>query len=146
MKTKHFILFFIVIFSFISVASMCEDDPDVDPEADKRENITDQKKWACERYINGDLDATYEVEITKDVNDENKIIVTNFFNNGESANATMTGFNLTLPSQDVGGFTLVGTGTIQDDYQRIDWNYTVNGEDNVEATFTPGTLTKKLEN
>ena len=146
MKTKHFVLFFIVIFSFVSMASMCEDDPDVDPDADKRENITEYPKWACESYIGGDLDGTYEVEISTDANDDKKILIKNFFNNDVTATAIMDGFYLTLESQDIGGFTIVGTGTIQDDYQKIDWSYTVDGDVSVEATYTPGTLTKKLEN
>ena len=142
MKTKHLLLSLLVFFSFISLSSMCEDDIDVDPEQDKRDNIV--QTWHCQRLHEDEVDPLdYDVIIKKDPEDENKIIMIGFFNDNEATTtATITGFNITLPRQEVDGFFLEGDGVIQDDYQRITWTYTADGEQ-VSATFTPGPVTKR---
>ena len=97
-------------------------------------------KWRAKRY-DGDVITIYEVEITADPDNANGILITNFFNNGETANANVVGKTISVPSQDLGGYQVEGTGTISDDYQKISWQLTVDGE-NVSMDFTPGTVTK----
>ena len=97
-------------------------------------------KWHAVRY-DGDVNTEYEVEITADPDNANGILITNFFNNGETANANVVGKTISVPAQDLGGYQVEGTGTISDDYQKISWQLTVDGE-NVSMDFTPGTVTK----
>ena len=144
LKVRHLLVSLLVIFSFASIFAMCDDDIDVDPEQDKRDNIA-PLTWHCQLTYEsdeGDEDDpfNYDVEIKKDPNVENKIIMLKFFDD-ETATATITGFDITLPSQVLNGYTIVGTGTIQDDYQRIDWQFTAD-DDVITATFTPGSVTK----
>ena len=91
----------------------------------------------------GDLSSDYQVEITENSQVDNGIIIHNFNNDGEDAHATVKDNEITLPSQKLGTNTVQATGIISDDYQRIDWNITIDG-DHVTATFTPGTVAKKL--
>ena len=123
------------------MAATCQDDVEDQDQVDKRENIA--IKW--HGSYNDGVPVDYEAEITIDTEDETKINIANFFNNNESACAVMTENTLTLESQTVGEFTIEGTGTIQNDYQRIEWQITVDDE-NYAVTFTPGGVTKKLAN
>ncbi len=91
----------------------------------------------------GDLQVDYQVEITENTQVDNGIIIHNFNNDGNDAHATVKDMEITLPEQKLGTSTVSATGIISQDFQRIDWNITVDG-DHVTATFTPGTVAKKL--
>jgi len=125
----------------ISMAATCQDDVEDQDQVDKRENI--DGKW--HGSYNDGVPVDYEIEITLDTEDETKINLKNFFNNGESAYAILTENSLTVENQAIGESTIEGTGTIQNDYQRIEWQITVD-DDEYAITFTPGGVTKKLEN
>ncbi len=99
-------------------------------------------KWHVVRY-EGDIQQEYQVEITENTEVDNGIILYNFYNNGADAYATVNDMEITLPSQQLGTYTIQATGIISQDYQRIDWNITVDGEA-VTAVFTPGTVAKRL--
>ena len=144
MQTKRFFILIIMFFSFISMSSMCKNDEDLDPHEDKRDNI--KGTWACQRILDGELDGDYDIEIIKDPEDNTKIIIKKFFNTDADAYAIITGNTITLPSQDLKGYIIEGSATIQDDYQKIEWQYTVDDDGEImqaAATFTPGTVTKK---
>ncbi len=99
--------------------------------------------WHC-TLDEGNITQDYQVEIVEDTSTTNGILIHNFFNNGATAYATVNeNLEITLPSQKLGQNTVQATGVISDDFQRIDWNLTVDG-DVMTATFTPGTVAKKL--
>ena len=99
-------------------------------------------KWHVVRY-EGDVNPEYQVEITENTDVDNGIIIHNFYNNGADAQATVKDMEITLPSQKLGTYTIQATGVISQDFQRINWTITVDGEQ-VTATFTPGTIAKRL--
>jgi len=99
-------------------------------------------KWHVVRD-DGDITSEYQVEIIEDNEVENGIIITNFINNGANAHATINDLEITVPSQQLGTNTVNASGVISNDFQSIEWNITIDN-DNVTATFTPGTITKKL--
>ena len=134
MKFKHF---FALIFIFaITFAGACQNDPnDV---ADKRDNILGD--WHM-TLNDGQVDVDYQVTITKDADDATKINLSNFVNNGSSAYATITGFDLTVPQQQVGNSIVSGDGTIKSDYNSITWNLTIDG-DVYTGTMSPGGITQ----
>ena len=99
-------------------------------------------KWHVVRD-DGDITSEYQVEIIEDNEVENGIIITNFINNGANAHATINDLEITVPTQQLGTNTVNASGVISNDFQSIEWNITIDN-DNVTATFTPGTITKKL--
>ncbi len=99
-------------------------------------------KWHVVRN-EGDIQSEYQVEITENTQVNNGIILHNFNNNGADAKATVSGMDITVPSQQLGTNTVSATGVISDDFQRIDWTINVDG-DQITATFTPGTIAKSL--
>ncbi len=99
-------------------------------------------KWHVVRY-EGDVNSEYQVEITENTGVDNGIIIHNFYNNGADAQATVKDMEITLPSQKLGTYTIKASGIISQDFQHIDWTITVDGEQ-VTATFTPGTVAKRL--
>ena len=133
-------------FAFISIGFLlsslfffsCQQDLGDLNRASAVENILG--KWHVIRD-EGDIQQEYQVEITENTEVENGIVLHNFYNNGADANATVKDMEITLPSQQLGNFTIQATGIISQDFQRIDWNITVDGE-HVTATFTPGTVAK----
>ncbi|MBN2893907.1 MAG: hypothetical protein JXL97_18710 [Bacteroidales bacterium] len=137
MKLKLFFGMLLVV--FFSMAFSCEGD--TDDVADKRDNIIG--KWHA-TLDDGQVPEDYEVEITKDDVDNVKIHLANIVNNDGSAYATLTGFNLTIPEQQVGNATVSGDGTISDTYAEITWTLTIDG-DSYTSSFVPGGITKDLE-
>ena len=98
--------------------------------------------WAVLRDEGG-IQSTYQVEISKSSKSDSAIVISNFFNNGNSAYAYVKELEITMPLQDVGDNKIKGTATISSDFQRIVWNLDVDG-DNVTLTMTPGSVAKKL--
>ncbi len=99
--------------------------------------------WLCNEsggYKKSALE-TYYVEINPHPGDSTKVIISNFFNVDDDAEAGISGTTLTLPGQTLeGGFTVHGSGVISKNYTQIDWVYFVDdgsGEDNrVTAVYT----------
>jgi len=99
--------------------------------------------WLCdesEGYKKSALE-TYYVEINPHPNDSTKVLISNFFNIDDDAEASISGTSLTLPGQTLeGGFTVHGSGVISKNYTRIDWVYFVDdgsGENyKVTAVYT----------
>ncbi len=99
--------------------------------------------WLCNEsggYKKSALE-TYYVEINPHPADSTKVIISNFFNVDDDAEAGISGTALTLPGQTLeGGFTVHGSGVISKNYTQIDWVYFVDdgsGEDNrVTAVYT----------
>jgi hypothetical protein len=99
--------------------------------------------WHAVRDEGDGLQNDYQVEITENSQVDNGIIIHNFNNDGQDAYATVKDLEITVPEQKLGTSTVSATGIISQDFQRIDWNITIDG-DHVTATFTPGTIAKKL--
>ncbi len=140
MKYKYLFIS-VLLMAIISMSATCQDDIEDQDLVDKRENI--EGKW--HGSYNDGAPVDYEIEITLDAEDETKINLKNFFRGDETAYAIMTENTLTIPSQSYGSETIEGTGIIQNDYQRIEWQLIVDDEE-FAVTYTPGGVTKKVEN
>ena len=110
---------------------------------DVRERIEGQ--WSCDETseIYKSTAEIYSVYISPDPDDSTKVLIDNFYELGYdvSAVATVSGRNLFINTQTVGdGYTVIGSGTISSDYNKINWSYSVedgSGEvDDVTATYT----------
>ena len=120
MKTcKLFLLIAATLF-----AAACEDilDTDLSP-AERLEG-----RWKVDE--DNQLKTTddfYEVYIDIDPVDSNTILISGFYDihNG-SAYATISGFTLNMPTQDVEGFSLRGSATISVNYKQMNWLYYVD--------------------
>jgi hypothetical protein len=99
--------------------------------------------WLCDEsssYLKSAAE-TYYVEIDLHPRDSSKVVISNFFNVNDDAEATLSNNRLTLPGQTLeGGFTISGSGAIGKNYTEINWVYFVNdgsGENNkVTAVYT----------
>ena len=135
-STRLFWMIFLVI-----LISGCEDFPILPVGDDPREKVSGL--WLCnesEGYLKSVLE-TYYVEIDPHPYDSSKVIISNFFNVDDDAEAGISKTTLTLASQTLeGGFTVHGSGVISKNYTQIDWVYFVNdgsGENyKVTAVYT----------
>jgi len=95
--------------------------------------------WLCDEsdsYLKS-VEEIYYVEIDPHPYDSLKVVISNFFNVNDEAEATLSGSRLTLPSQILeGGFTISGSGVISKNYTEINWEYFVNdgSGENVKVT------------
>jgi hypothetical protein len=121
---RNSISLIIVLMLFVSG---CEDLPIFLDGGDPRERVSGL--WLCdesEGYLKSALE-TYYVEIDPHPYDSAKVIISNFFNVGDDAEAGISGTSLTLANQTLtGGFTIHGSGVISKNYTQIDWIYYVN--------------------
>lgn len=133
MKTRLTLLATLLFALFIS---SCKLDPaDLD---DKRDNIT--KSWHAV-LSDGSVPNEYQIDITKDESQTDKIYFSNFINNSVKGYATISELSITVPKQSLGNSQVSGTGKIQSDYQRITFNLTID-DAAYTLTLTPGTISK----
>ncbi len=142
MKTIYYL---IAIFISVTLFS-CIDEP-APPATDIREEIT--REWNAEEDDDG-FPLNFTVQITKDPNDETKILISNFHNLGSSATAYAIVFEnntIELPEQTIGNTVIIGTATIATSFERIDWEYTAEEENivNVTGTYTIGDIAKSIQ-
>jgi hypothetical protein len=128
-------LYYLVIIIFL--ISGCEEiliGPDSDDPRDKVAGL-----WLCDEsggYLKS-VEETYYVEIDPHPQDSLKVVISNFFNVDDDAEATLSGTRLTLPSQILeGGYTISGSGVISKNYTEINWEYFVDdgSGENVKLT------------
>jgi len=116
---------------------------DLGNEEDIREKIEGQ--WSCNEtseYYKSTAEI-FSVYISPHQYDSTKVLIDNFYGLGYDVSvvATLSNRNLYINSQTVGdGFTVIGSGTISNNYNEIEWNYSVDDgsgqTDNVTATYT----------
>jgi hypothetical protein len=132
-------LAFLILLVFI--LSGCEDFPIFPAGDNPRDKVSGL--WLCDEsgvYLKSALE-TYYVEIDPHPNDSSKVIISNFFNINDDAEAIISGTKITLTIQTLqGGFTVNGSGVISKNYTQIDWLYYVDdgsGQDyKVTAVYT----------
>jgi len=93
--------------------------------------------WKCAENSDNFGDQNYEVVISKAT--ETAVNISNFFGSSITVKAEVVGYNLTIPSQSKGGYTIEGSGTISSGYSKISLSYSVTDESettNCTATYT----------
>jgi hypothetical protein len=141
MREKKYRSGLLWIVFLVFLASGCEDFPILLTGDDPRDKVSGL--WLCDEsgdYLKS-VEETYYVEIDPHPDDSSKVIISNFFNVNDDAEATLSGSRLTLANQILeGGFTVSGSGVISKNYTQIDWEYFVDdgsGKDyKVTAVYT----------
>ena len=89
--------------------------------------------WRCSESSEIFLKSTkgtsiFDVVFKQDADNQSKYYIGNFYDLGSSIEvvATVSGSTLIIPEQTVNGFVFKGSGTINDQYNLIDMNYTVD--------------------
>lgn len=126
-------LFLIILILF----NGCEDLLNELNNDDPRSRITGL--WLCDESDNylKSAEETYYVEIDPHPSDSSRVLIANFFNIDDDAEAILSGDQLTLPQQTLeGGFTLRGYGSITNRSKQIDWTYYVDDGSGVEYKIT----------
>jgi hypothetical protein len=94
--------------------------------------------WACSEDSEIVGHTNYTVYITAE--SANGILIDNFFDVGITVKATIVGNSINIPTQVVEGFTINGSGSVNNGNDEINLSYTVNDSggapDNVIAVYT----------
>lgn len=125
-------------------ATACQpDDNNDNPDLSLRSKIVDYWKVNEESQNFKSTKSYYTVEILKDQNDSSVIWIDNFYNlgYGKKAKAKVNNnYTIDLPTQNLDGFEINGSGKISTNLKTITWEYVTNdGEgliDSVKATYT----------
>ena len=83
--------------------------------------------WTCDETIQGGPSATYTIVVSKDVTSSTKIKAERFYNlaSGAFTFIVVDGNNMTIQSQQVSGYTLLGSGTFNNS-SSMTFNFTSN--------------------
>jgi hypothetical protein len=97
--------------------------------------------WRCEEYNPFSGNSIYMVDVDRSNSDTTVYLFSNFHNQdvNEFIYAKLQGLSLSIPDQVIGTMRVKsGSGTVSDDYRRIDLVYTVSdnqSEGTVEARY-----------
>lgn len=103
----------------------------------KDEKTPDRDKFFATYTVAQDCSGqtnTYEITIATSAVSEDAVVINNFYSNANfDLNATISGDNITIPSQTINSVTFTGTGTISGEILTL--NYTLaNGAASVACT------------
>ncbi len=104
-----------------------------------RDNIVDT--WKCQETDASNGTDSFFVEIVADNSSLSGIKIENFNHLGITISANVSGPTITIPAQDVSGFSVSGSGTISSNYEKITMKYSVDdggigGKENYNAVLT----------
>ena len=137
MKMGKIYRFALVLALITSAISCSKSDQSTSGGSDARDNIVGN--WTCDENSKISGNASYTVNISKNVASTDGIIMKNFYQLGNNTNtlATQDGNNITIPTQSVSGYSINGFGTVSGT-SSIYFNFTTNDgqkTDSVKATF-----------
>jgi hypothetical protein len=100
-------------------------------------------EWTCDEdsEIYKSTTSVYSVAISPDPDNDNGVIIDNFYGISAAVYASVSGMSLIVSNQTVsGGYEISGSGIISSGYDVINWNYTVDDGsgviDHVTAVYT----------
>ncbi len=100
-------------------------------------------EWTCDENseIYKSTASVYSVAISPDPDNDNGVIIDNFYGINAAVYAIVSGMNLLISNQTAsGGYEISGSGIISSGYDVINWNYTVDDGsgviDHVTAVYT----------
>lgn len=140
MKSMRIIIAAIIV-SFILYS--CEDLLDNPSSKEIAQQL--EGEWKCDETssIFKSTEDIYTVYITPSETDSTRIFISNFYQLGNSVEATalINTYTITIPTQKIAGdYEIRGSGTISNNLKEIKWNYYVDDgsgiEDEVEAVYT----------
>ena len=126
----------ILVFTFLVFVVSCEELTDT---LTPRDNIVDT--WKCSETDSGNGTDSFLVEIEADALSASGIKIYNFNHLGANfaVKATVSGSSISIPNQEVDGFTISGNGSIAAGNERINLNYSVDdggGRESYSAVLT----------
>lgn len=133
---------------YITFASLilfsCEEIFTPEESDDPRDKIVET--WTCieDESLLKTINDSYIVDISKSSKDSSYVIIDNFYQAGfgKDLKAKLQSKTLTITNEIIDGFKVNGTGKISNNYNKIDWTYTVEHEDgdvySVTAVYTKG--------
>ena len=133
--------YLLLLFAGISLSMVsCQPDdtsPDT-PSESLRNKIIDY--WSVDEssQIYKSIQSKYTVQMLKD-NDSSKVLIDNFYNlgYGKQAKAIINeDYSVNIPSQNVDGFLISGSGTIDHGLKRIDFSYIADDQGGIVDTVT----------
>lgn len=86
-------------------------------------------EWTCDETseIYKSTTSVYSVSISPDPDNENGVIIDNFYGLGAAVYADVSGMNLVVNLQTAsGGYEVSGSGVISNNYREINWVYNVD--------------------
>jgi len=134
--------FLLTAFSLMLFGCQPDDTNPDSPNESLRNKIIDT--WSVDEssQIYKSLQSKYTAQILKD-NDSSKVLIDNFYNLGYGKQAQVVvhdNYTITIPSQEVDGFLISGSGTIDHGLNRIDFSYITDDQgglvDTVSAVYT----------
>lgn len=100
-------------------------------------------EWTCDENseIYKSTSSVYSVTISPDPDDDNGVIIDNFYGVNAAVYASVSGMNLIISNQTAeGGYEISGSGIIASNYEEINWTYNVDDGsgviDHVTALYT----------
>ena len=138
---KKSIKYVLGVFTIMSLLTSCDpNDPNNNPQPidDPRDNYVGS--WLCNEHSNLNGNSSFSVTISLNPNNSTQIHLLNFYQlSGQQVYGVVTSNSVTIPSQQITNFNVKGTGTISNNYTKIDWNYYVNDGSDIDtctAVFT----------
>jgi len=100
--------------------------------------------WSCDEtseIYRKSTSSVYSVTLSPDPDNDNGLIIDNFYGINAPVYATVSGMSLIVNNQTAeGGYEISGSGIISSNYQKINWTYTVDDGsgviDHVTAVYT----------
>jgi len=100
-------------------------------------------EWTCDENseIYKSTSSVYSVTISPDPNNDNGVIIDNFYGVNAAVYASVSGMSLVISNQTAeGGYEISGSGIISSGYNEINWTYNVDDGsgviDHVTAIYT----------
>ena len=100
-------------------------------------------EWTCDEdsEIYKSISSVYSVTISPDPDNDNGVIIDNFYGINAAVYASVSGMSLIISNQTAsGGYEISGSGIISSGYDEINWTYTVDDGsgviDHVTAIYT----------
>lgn len=120
----------LLLLTLVLVMSACTLDEDLDPldPGDDRDKFTGS--WIFSETII--RSTSYQVTISNDPSNSSQVRLSNLGNIGGSAYGIVTSSRITVPSQEVSGMVLEGSGTLTSENE-MEWEYTVTADGNQDV-------------
>ena len=140
MKSRSFrlLLGLLIVTAVVHSCDIAEELAGLNPTVAKLEG-----EWTCDENseIYKSTLSVYSVTISPDPDNENGVIIDNFYGINAAVYASVSGMTLNIGQQTAeGGYEITGSGIISSNFQEINWTYTVDDGsgvvDHVTAVYT----------
>ena len=114
-----------ITLAFVLFLASCAPDSDSPTPTDNRDKFIGT--WSCAETSSQSGTSTFDITLRKNVNDENQLIMDNFYLLGtaHSAYINKSGTSLSINTQSISARTVQGSGSIVND-TKINLSYSVN--------------------